>query len=141
MSLIDDQLNQLKVAREAAENYRATMREIMDAVKRSGEYMTAADRAEKANIAIAETEERIKTMALREYETSQNKHPHEKVEIKTFKTFKITDAARVLSWVKTNLADALIYDESKVKQYATKIGAVEGTETGEEQRVQIASKL
>jgi hypothetical protein len=53
----------------------------------------------------------------------------------------VTDAAKVLAWVKTNLADALTYDPKKVKDYATKIGPVEGTEIVEQPRAQIASDL
>jgi hypothetical protein len=67
---------------------------------------------------VSELETVIRAEALAEFQATDNKHPHPKVEIKLFKTFSITEPAKVLAWVKTNLADALVVDEKKVKAYA-----------------------
>jgi len=137
----DTLLEQLKVNRISVEVVKVELKRRLDALQQSPEWqdfqLASIGYEEKISI----IEAKIRELAEAEFKASGNKHPHEKIEIKIFKTFKIMDPARVLNWCKINLSDALKIDEAKVKKYATSIGAVEGTETGEEPRVQIAQEL
>lgn len=141
MNRIAELLNELAEARKFSEYCNAARREMVDNVKQSDEYKAADDVAKTAEATIAKLEEEIKLVSKSAFEADGNKHPHPKIEIKSFKTYSINDASKVLAWVKVNLADALTYDAAKVKNYATKIGSVDGAEVGEEIRVQIALNL
>ena len=134
-------IENLKSCRADAEFYKAEKAKILDAVKSSENYILAETKQSENETYAAGIESEIKKIALEDYAETKNKHPHDKVDIAMRKKFSITDAGRVLAWVKTNLADALIFDEKKVKNYATKIGAVDGTELTEEPNAQIASSL
>lgn len=134
-------LADLKIAREKAAFYRDETKAIIENAKQSPNYQLADQSAREAADLVANLEAKIKESALADFKVDGNKHPFPKIEIKMRKVFKVVDPARVLAWVKTSLADALVYDEKKVKDYATKIGPVEGTELTEEAQVQIASEL
>lgn len=142
MSKMDELLQNLRQWRREENIAAQNMSHALEQFKASdGVYTNQKSNLETAKSMVDNLESQIKEMAIRDYEVTQNKKPHDKVAIKIFKTFKIVDSNRVLAWVKTNLADALIYDERKIKDYATKIGAVEGTLLADEPRVQIASEL
>jgi len=141
MSNYLENLNQLKLAREALANAKKGKQELMDQLTSSDLYKIFDDSQRIAEASIEEWESKIKDEALADYEANKNKKPHEKVAIKMFKTFKIVDASKVRDWVFNNLPAALKVDDGMVKKYAVEFGAVEGTETGEEARVQIASEL
>lgn len=134
-------LEELRIARAAVEEAKTAQKAKLEAFQQTPEWQDLQLHRVEYDQEIADIEERIKELAMIEWINNQNKHPHEKVEIKLFKTFKVLDPAKVRSWCLENLRDALIVDDKKVKEYAVKIGSVEGTETGEEARVQIASKL
>ena len=139
---IDQLLARLKLARMKDSEATGQMKFALDTFLASDDvYTHQKQRHEQLSGEISELEASIRGMALDVYEATANKKPHEKVAIKIFETFKVVDPARVLAWVKTNLADALIYDDKKVKNYAMKIGPVDGTELGTEARAQIASEL
>lgn len=138
---IDEMLAQLKDTREKAAFYRAEANAILNNAKNSPNFELADQAAKEAQENIEALEVKIKANALLDYRINQNKHPHPKVDIAMRKKFNITDPIKVLLWVKNNLADALIYDEKKIKNYATKIGPIDGTELTEEPNAQIASEL
>ena len=134
-------LEMLKDARARAAESKLAADAILLTVKASPEYVKALDELQTASANVATLEENIRAEAIREFKATENKHPHPKVEIKMYSTFSITDPKMVLAWVKTNLADALVVDEKKVKAYATKIGPVDGTALTEEPKALIASEL
>lgn len=142
---MNELIEQLKQARIDEANFKTVSKNMLDAametLKADPNYAEAVQLHDEAKQRVANLEEEIRKQAIIQYAESQNKHPHEKVEIKISKSFKFVDPRKVLAWVKTNLADALTYDEKKVKSYATKIGTVDGTEIVEEPKAYIASQL
>ena len=138
---MDTLLEKLRTVRESQEKARLTMKEMVDVIQKSDEYTSL-----QAVSALAEGEEErlvneITEKALQQFAIDGNKHVHPKVEVKTFKTFKVVDAVRVWDWCFVNLPAALSTDFKKVEKYAKEFGVVPGTETDEESRVQIAKEL
>jgi len=134
-------IDQLKVARQTAQAAQNAKSELQGAFQKSDEYIRLGSAVKDADEVVSRLEAAIRAAAVNEYQTTGNKKPHGKVEIKLSKVFSIIDPARVLAWVKQNLADALIVDEKKVKAYVTKIGAVDGTQITEELKAFIATEL
>lgn len=141
MNQIDALLWQLNEARKREQIGRDAKNVMIETLQKSPDYLSAKQEQEEAATVVENLETEIKKIINEDFSVTGNKHPHAKIEVKSFKTFKIEDAEKVLAWVKTNLADALVYDAAKVKNYAMKIGKVDGAEVGEEVRVQIASNL
>ncbi len=138
---IDQELTNLKTAREASAHYRAEMKAMLDHVKATPNFTLAMQEAEKADAAIVEIESAIKAAALSAYDLDQNKHPHEKVDIKIFTEAVIEDADEARTWAFENLPAALKLDETKVKKYAKEFGEVPGVTIKTEARAQIATQL
>lgn len=142
---LEQMLSELKSAREDRENFGTIAKNIIknatDEAMTTSEWVEADANFNEATQKIINLQEMIHAEGLRLYEETGEKNIHEKVKAKIFKTLTVADPARVLSWVKTNLADALTFDKKKVENYASKIGPVDGIETGEEVRIQIASEL
>lgn len=139
---MDEKLNKLRMARENYNEHKSIASKALDEFKSSDDvYTWNTEKAKEASAEVEALEAEIRAEAIALYKADGNKKPHDKVNIKIMTVFKIVEPARVLAWVKTNLADALIYDEKKIKNYATKIGAVDGTELIEEPQAQIASEL
>lgn len=134
-------LKELADHRQAAVTLQESKKKLLDCVKESREYLEIDQKHKDAQEKVDRLEAEIKALAEKEYQTTGNKKPHEKVQVKIFKVFKILDAETMKAWVFKNLQDALKVDEAKVKDYAQKIGAVQGTEVAEEARAQIASTL
>ena len=141
MNEYEELLTRLVGARQVADTEKQHMSAITAAAHAAEDYMLAKEIYDDAQVRIEDIELEIKEIALEEYKTTKNKSVHPSITVKIFKTFKVINPAQVLLWVKSNLADALVPDMKKVENYATKIGAVAGTEIGEEARAQIASKL
>jgi len=141
MNTYDELLSQLKDVRVHQKTSKDLMNKMIDSVKESEEYKSFQTMNQTENELIEQLEKDICELALAEYAQSSNKKPHAKVTIKTFKTFKIVEPETVRKWVLTNLPTALKVDEAMVKKYALEFNAVDGTETGQEERVQIASEL
>ena len=141
MNNYDALLEALKEARETEEKAKASLKSALDALKNSEGYVLMTNMHEVAHSAVEEIEKKLREIAYTEWVNTQNKHPHEKIEVKIFKTFKVISADTVREWVLKNLPAALSPDMKKVEKYALEIGPVDGTEKGEEARVQIASKL
>ncbi len=139
--LVDELLWLLSEARKRKQEARNAKQTLLDNLMNSPDFQIAKAALEQAENDVGCYEAEIKRISKDAFAQDGNKHPHPKIEIKNFKVFKIIDDLKVLSWVKTNLADALIYDTAKVKNYALKIGAVDGAEVSEEISVQIASQL
>lgn len=139
---MDELIQKLKQQREILNAAKYTASNALETIKSSDPtYVENTEIANEAMQQITELESAIRAAALAEYAANGNKKPHNNVQVKIYKVFSVNDSARVLSWVKTNLADALIYDEKKVKNYAEKIGPVDGTSINEEPKVQIDTKL
>jgi hypothetical protein len=141
MNELDILLAQLAEARTMRDGAKDLEHKLMEEFKVSPTFSKVSSDATTYAQQAEELETSIRSIALAEYHASGSKAPHPKVAVKIFKSFNVTDAAQVIAWVKTNLADALTYNPKKVKDYATKIGAVQGTEVVEEPRAQIASDL
>ena len=141
MNQYDELLERLKEARETDEKAKASLKQAMDVLKASESYMALDSIHTVAQSAVEEIEKKLREIAYTEWLNTQNKHPHEKIEVKIFKTFKVISADTVREWVLKNLPAALSPDMKKVEKYAMEIGPVDGTEKGEEARIQIASKL
>lgn len=141
MTKYDEFLEHLKEARETEEKAKASMKQAMDTLKASDAYTLLQNILDVSHGAVETLEKEIKDLALTEYNATQNKHVHEKIEVKIFKVFKVLDPKRLRNWVIANLQDALEPNMDKVRKYALEIGDVDGAEKIEEPRVQIASKL
>lgn len=141
MTNYDELLAKLKVAREKEEDDKKYLNGMIETAKLDHEYIRTSEDLTKTIQEITFLNEQIKTLALTEWINTKNKKPHEKIEVKIFKTFKILNADVLREWVFKNLPAALSPDMKKVEKYAMEIGSVDGTEKGEEARVQIASKL
>lgn len=142
---MNELIEKLKKARTDESTYKAILKAMTEqATKELHErpaWTEASTALEKVSASVSELEEEIRKQAVTFYAENQNKHPHPKVEIKLFKVFKIVDPSKVLAWVKTNLADALLYDAKKVETYVKNIGPVDGCSLAEEPRAQIAKEL
>lgn len=141
MSKYAPTLAKLAIAREELKRCKDEMTAMLKSVTDSPNYAAARQSADELQATIETIENVIRNAALDDYTQTGEKNPDPKVTVKIFKVFSVTDPARVLAWVKQNLADALIVDEKKVKNYATKIGAVDGTTITDEARAQIATEL
>lgn len=141
MNTYDELLQALKEARETEEKARSNLKMIMDSVKTSDPYTLSQDVLTVATSAVESLETKLREIAYTEWINTKNKHPHEKIEVKIFKTFKVLNADTLREWVLKNLPAALSPDLRKVEKYALEIGDVDGTEKGEEARIQIASKI
>jgi len=141
LNTYDELLARLKEARETDEKAKASMKQALDTLKASESYSTIETIHTVSQSAIEELEKQLREIAYTEWVNTQNKHPHEKIEVKIFKTFKVLSADTVREWALKNLPAALSPDMKKVEKYALEIGPVDGTEKGEEARIQIASKL
>jgi len=137
----DDRLKAIAVYRTVIEQQKEIRNALVESVKELPQYVKATDMIVAAEQGLEKMTSEVRDLALTEWINTQNKHPHEKIEVKIFKTFKVLDPKRLREWVFTNLPAALSPDLEKVKKYALEIGDVEGTEKGEEPRIQIASKL
>lgn len=134
-------LTELAKARANTARYKDEMTAMLKAVIDSPNYAAAKQAADEAAAYQEWLETQIRAQAVQDYKANGIKNPHPKVTVKIFTVFSVADPIRVLAWVKQNLADALVVDEKKVKSYATKIGAVDGTTLTEEAKTFIASEL
>lgn len=141
MNNFDLFIQSLQEAREEARLAREAANAMIVAVKESPAYQEALQKAEEATKTADHIETDLRDMALDAYAENGNKKPHEKVQVKIFREFSVTDPHAMRTWVDSNLRDALIVDEKKVKEYALKIGAVDGTQVIETAKAQIASDL
>lgn len=134
-------LNELGDYRKKAVVLQEEKKALLESVKQGQNYQNLEQEYKTAQENIDRLEAEIKRMAEEEYQSTGNKKPHDKISVKIFKVFQIVDAEKMKEWVFKNLQDALKVDESKVKDYAQKIGPVQGTAVIEEARAQIASNL
>lgn len=141
MSQYDDLLGQLAIQRKCREEEKVHMDGMIDDCQKDPEFVQSSLKHSEATHAIADLEEKIKMLAHTEWMNTKNKNPHPFVAVKIFKTFKVVNADTVREWVLKNLPAALDPNLKKIEKYVMEIGPVDGTEKGEEARVQIASKL
>lgn len=140
-SQLEELISLLASERQNLADHKLAMQGALDQFMASDDvYTYNHEQAELKKTAVAELETNIRELALAEYATNQDKHPHEKVEIKIFKTFTVLDQNAVREWCFKNHPLALKPDMKMVEADA-KAGPVDGTETGEEPRAMIASKL
>ena len=139
---IDQLLAQLKIARGNYAEHKGVANAALEAFKSSDDtYVYNAELAAKIGEEVANLELAIKTAALKEFEVYNDKHPHEKVDIKIFTEAEVTDPTKARDWAFENLPAALKLDEAKVKKYAKDFGEVPGVEIKTEPRAQIATQL
>ena len=141
MNTYDELLANLSAQRATANLSKQFLANVIEDVKAKPDYLEASSILADANHEIDMITGLIRDLALTEWINTKNKHPHEKIEVKVFKTFKVLNADTLREWVFKNLPAALSPDLRKVEKYALEIGDVDGTQKGEEARVQIASKL
>ena len=141
MNTYDELLSKLVAQRAMLEGSKQWRDKLIEDVKGSQDYLHSSEMIATTEFEINQITGLIRDLAMTEWINTKNKHPHEKVEVKVFKTFKILNADTLREWVFKNLPAALSPDLKKVEKYALEIGDVDGTQKGEEARVQIASKL
>ena len=134
-------LTQLRAARDAREQASTAKRELVEALKQTDGYTSLEAVEVLAEGEVERLETTVREYALQQYANDGNKHPHPKVEIKSFKTFKVLDPISVRAWCLTDLPGALDVNLKKVEKYGKDFGAVPGTEISTEEKVQISREL
>lgn len=138
---MNDLLLELAEARTMRDGAKDLINKMLEEFKGTMNFMAVQNDSMRYVAMVAGLEEQIRELAVAEFKSTGEKKPHEKVVVKIFKTFKINDAKKVWDWAFKNLPAALKLDEKKIEKYANEFGEVEGTETGEEPRAQIATEL
>src|SRR5258706_8810209 len=104
---IDKDLRTRAEYREKYDEHQAKRDQMLEELKQRTEYVNTGIDMDSCAQIMAEAETRIKMLAHTEWILTQNKHPHEKVEVKIFKTFKVINADTLRDWVLKNLPAAL----------------------------------
>lgn len=138
---LKDLLTTLNVDRKDLLETSNKRKAMLQAVTESKEYIELQEKEKRIEEYISNTEARIKEAALVHYALTDEKKVHPFVTVKVFKEFRVLDESVLREWVRTNLADALVVDQAKVKQYAKSIGPVDGTVVVDVPKAQIASVL
>lgn len=142
ISKIEEQLAELKTAREQFKVYKEAANAALEVFKASDDVFTFNQEQSSALIpVITDLEESIRTLGVLAYAESGDKHPHEKVDIKIFTEAEVTDPTKARDWAFENLPAALKLDDAKVKKYAKEFGEVPGVTIKTEPRAQIATQL
>ena len=134
-------LSQLRTARNVLETASSEMKALIEKAKQDDIYTSLQAAATLAEGEIERLTESIHDEAMHQYSVDQKKHPHPKVEIKAFKTFKVDDLKTVDTWARLTFPAALDVNLKKVEKFAKEFGEVPGATLGEELRVQIAKEL
>lgn len=134
-------LDALRHAREAKEKVSATRKEMVEVITRSDEYTSLQAAEMIAEGEIERLTEQINQEVLTDYELDHNKHPHPKIEVKTFKTFRLVFPDSARQWCFTHLPAALDLNVKKFEKYCRVFGGTEDVVIGEEIKVQIAREL
>ena len=139
---IDELLAQLAAARASLTEHKGAANTALEAFKSSDDvyaynYNMAASLIEP----IANLETKIREIALAEFASNGDKHPHEKVDVKIFTEAEVIDPTKARDWAFENLPAALKLDDAKVKKYAKEFGEVPGVTIKTEPRAQIATQL
>ncbi len=138
----EELLVMLAGARQNEINYKQVMQNIIANAKAT-DYYQEADALAKAEATLIENlTTEIKARAVAEYNASGNKKPFAGVTVKIFKTFIVESQETMEKWVEVNLAAAVkrVFDMDTIKAFA-KTNPIPGTDTIEEPRAEIASKL
>lgn len=140
-----DKLNELLVhlhtARMDSASAKKAMNDIVENAKNSVRYQREAALREMAEKDIETITEKIHDIGLEIYKDTGEKSVNDFIKIREEKVFSITDTAAMRAFVEKRLTDALIVDEGKVKNYAIKIGPVDGTTVTIQPKVTIATDL
>lgn len=141
---LDTLISQLALARTAAEKAREVVRLMTRNFQESPEFVAAAAVSVGCGANEATLDAALRDYAVKQYGVDDNKHPHEKVEIKIFPVVKLVKdkIGDLREWLFTNLRPGLKLDEARCIDFAKK-GDIpaEFYESYSEPRVQIASKL
>lgn len=139
---IDELLEKLKTNRALYSEHHTVATQALENFKASDDvYVYNHDMAAGLIEQITNLETEVHTLALDAYALDQNKHPHEKVDIKIFTEAVVVDTAAARDWAFENLPAALKLDDAKVKKYAKEFGDVPGVTINTEARAQIATQL
>lgn len=138
---MNELINTLAAGRANAATIKQQMEAMVKAVTESPEYLELKDLAERVKSDVETTENAIRAEGLRLFTETQDKHPHPKVEVKTFKVAEVQDENVARDWCFNSLPAALKLDTKIVSKYAKEFGTVPGVSVFEEPRVQIATKL
>lgn len=134
-------LDQLATAREHLASAQAMQKQMLETFRASENFVHVEAVRITASAEIERITAEIERNALVAYNATGDKHPHPKVEVKTFKVVEIVSPSLARAWCFENLPSALKLDDAMVKKYVKEFSAVDGTTVHEEPRVQIASKL
>lgn len=139
---LQSMLDELKAARADYSLHHTVATQTLENFKASDDvYTFHHDAAASLIEPIANLETKIREIALKEFEIYNDKHPHEKVDIKIFTEAEVTDPTKARDWAFENLPAALKLDDAKVKKYAKEFGEVPGVTIKTEPRAQIATQL
>ena len=138
----EELLQMLALARSNEANFKQVMQNIITEAKETAEYQRADSLAKAEAKLIENLTADIKDRAVAEFTASGNKKPFAGVNIKVFKTFVVESQETMEKWVEVNLAAAVkrVFDMDTIKAFA-KTTPIPGTDTIEEVRAEIASKL
>lgn len=138
---LNEMLDLLRDARNAAVEARATRKSILDAAQATDEFKAADAATNEADQLCTQLDQAIRGAALEMYATEQD-IPN-RVTVKIWSTVKlIPDTQKIVAWCKENFLPALKLDE-KVFEKAAKDGNIpaELATVGKEPRASIATKL
>lgn len=141
MDGMNELIGKLSEARTKAQGCKDARNAALEEFQKSPAWVVPFTESQNADTVVDNLETEIKELALVQFKNDGDKHPHDKITIKIFKTFKVLDAEKVREWCAVNLAKALKPDLRMVEKYAGEFGDVPGTEKGEEARAQIATQL
>lgn len=138
----EELLVMLAGARQNEANYKQVTQNIIANAKATDYYQEADALARAEATLIEDLTTEIKARAVAEYNASGNKKPFAGVTVKIFKTFIVESQETMEKWVEVNLAAAVkrVFDMDTIKAFA-KTNPIPGTDTIEEPRAEIASKL
>lgn len=141
MDKLNGLLVHLHTARMDSASAKKAMNDIVENAKNSVRYQREAALREMAEKDIETITEKIHDIGLEIYKDTGEKSVNDFIKIREEKVFSITDTAAMRAFVEKRLTDALIVDEGKVKNYAIKIGPVDGTTVTIQPKVTIATDL
>lgn len=111
---LNDAVKELAKAREeVAKNSLIMTQRLTYFTGTDTEYNTAVTAGDKARNEELRLDKLVRETALELYRLTEEKHVHEKVEIKTFGVFSLVSPAAAFKWAKDNLPTALAFDPTR----------------------------
>lgn len=104
-------IKNLATARDDKDKVKSIMKTMLEAVTSTQDYKDLEAALQESVQIEAEALEAVQKAAFAEFEATENKHPHEAVEIKEYHEVSVPDPARAVEWCIANFTPALSLDE------------------------------